>query len=110
MCHEEIQESGSNLSLVRIAVVAGSGEYDMIQKGHFHEFGGLFHPFGQSVIFPTGTKVARRVVMAKQQAGGEGVYTGFQDQTNIDSGLGDTALADLNLAYHFIVTVEGGHP
>ena len=82
----------------------------MIQKGHLHEFGGLFHPFGQSVILPTGAKVARGMVVAKYQARGEGVYTGFQDQTNIDSGLGDTALADLDLADHFIVTVEGGYP
>ena len=82
----------------------------MIQKGHLHEFGGLFHPFGQSVILPTGSKVARGMVVAKHQARGEGVYTGSQDQTYIDDGLGDTALADLDLVDHLVVAVEGGHP
>ena len=79
MRQAEIRMRRLDLPLVRIAIIACVGEYDMIQKGHLHEFGGLFHPFGQSVILPTGAKVARGMVVAKHQARGEGVYTGPQD-------------------------------
>ena len=110
MRQAEIRMRWLDLPLVRIAIIACGGENDMIQKGYLHEFGGLFHPFGQSVILSAGPKIAGGMVVAEHQTGGQGIYTGFQDETYIDGGLGDTALADLDFTDHFVVAVEGGYP
>ena len=70
------------------------GEDNVIGQREVQESGSLLHLSGESVIVPTGTKIARWMIMAEDKAGSPLEQGLAQDKAYVDHRLGEATHTD----------------
>ena len=97
-------------TLLVIGIIGTIGHNDMIHEVDAHELAGLSHSLGELVVHFAGTDAVAGMVVAESQHGGVAKHSLTDDNTHVDSGLGDASMRDAHSLDELEVLIHHQRP